>query len=168
MGSQNVREDWATFTFTSTFHWPDQTAQCPDGLCVPSSGSVCTWPRLAWLRVTGLSSMTLLGLVCCSALDGPGCKESACSERHPGSIPGFGKTIWVREQLATPLLLPGEFQGQRNLTGYSPMGSHRVRQDWATNTHALHHIALKHLIFYTRDALQSWKLLLYLIMIIIL
>ena len=61
-------------------------------------------------------------------LDGSGCKESACNERHPGSIPGFGKIAWVREQLPTPLL-PREFHGQRNLTGYSPMGSQRVRQD---------------------------------------
>ena len=34
----------------------------------------------------------------------------------------------------TPVFLPGEFQGQRTLTGYSPW-SFRVGHDGATNTH---------------------------------
>jgi len=34
----------------------------------------------------------------------------------------------------TPAFLPGEFHGQRSLTGYSPWG-YRVKHDWATNTH---------------------------------
>ena len=39
-------------------------------------------------------------------------KESACNSRDPGSIPGLGRP--------TPVFLPGEFHGQRNLAGYSP------------------------------------------------
>ena len=31
-----------------------------------------------------------------------------------------GKISWRREWLPTPVLLPGEFHGQRSLAGYSP------------------------------------------------
>jgi len=42
-----------------------------------------------------------------------------------------GKIPWRRECVA----LPGEFHGQRGLTGHSPW-NHRVRHDWATkHTH---------------------------------
>ena len=34
----------------------------------------------------------------------------------------------------TPVLLPGEFQWQRSLVGYSPWGSQKVGQDWVNNT----------------------------------
>ena len=40
-------------------------------------------------------------------------KESACDA---GMIP------WRRKWLPTPVFLPGEFYGQRNLVGYSPRG----------------------------------------------
>ena len=43
-------------------------------------------------------------------------KESACNAGDPGSIP------WRREWLPTPVLLLGEFHGQRSLAGYSPWG----------------------------------------------
>ena len=48
-------------------------------------------------------------------------KESACNAGDPGLIPGIGKISWRRECLPTPVL-PREFQGQRNLVGYSPRG----------------------------------------------
>ena len=40
------------------------------------------------------------------------------------SIPGLGKTFPSpgREGHPTPVFLPGEFQGQRSLVGYSPWG----------------------------------------------
>ena len=34
--------------------------------------------------------------------------------------PWVGKIPWRREWLPTPVFLPGEFYGQRNLVGYSP------------------------------------------------
>ena len=34
----------------------------------------------------------------------------------------IGKVLWRREQLPTPVLLPGEFQEQRSLAGYSSWG----------------------------------------------
>ena len=30
--------------------------------------------------------------------------------------------LWKRERLPTPVFLPGEFHGQKNLSGYSPWG----------------------------------------------
>ena len=47
------------------------------------------------------------------------------------------KIPWRRKWQPTPLFLPGESHGERNLTGYSPWG-HRVEHNWATahaNTH---------------------------------
>ena len=47
---------------------------------------------------------------------------------------------WRRAWKQTPVLLPGEFHGQRRLVGYSPMG-HRVRHDSA---HTAQHIVALH------------------------
>ena len=46
--------------------------------------------------------------------------ESACNEGDLGSIPGkYRENPCRREQLPTPVFLPGKFHGQRNLVGYS-------------------------------------------------
>ena len=42
--------------------------------------------------------------------------------RRPEFCPWIGKIPWRREWLSTPVFLPGEFQGQRILAGYSPWG----------------------------------------------
>ena len=52
-------------------------------------------------------------------LDG---KESACNAGHPGSVPGLGRFPQRREWEPAPVLLPGEFHGQKSLEGYSPQG----------------------------------------------
>ena len=52
------------------------------------------------------------------SLGGASCKELACqSKRHkrPGSDPWIRKISWRREWQPTPVFLPGEFHGQRNL-----------------------------------------------------
>ena len=51
---------------------------------------------------------------------------STCNAGDPGLIPGLG--IWRRKWLPTPVFLPGEFHGERNLVGYSP-GLQRLRHD---------------------------------------
>ena len=48
------------------------------------------------------------------------CKETACG--RPGFSSWIWKIPWRREQLYSPLFLPGEFQGQRSLVGYKSMG----------------------------------------------
>ena len=42
--------------------------------------------------------------------------------RRPGFHLWVAKIPWRREQLPTPIFLPGEFYGQRSLAGYSPWG----------------------------------------------
>ena len=49
-------------------------------------------------------------------------KEPACQFRRPGFDPWIGKMPWRRVWQSTPVFLPGEFHGQRNLAGYSPQG----------------------------------------------
>ena len=41
---------------------------------------------------------------------------------RPGFDPWVGKIPWRREWQHTPVLLPGEFPGQRSLASYSPWG----------------------------------------------
>ena len=52
-------------------------------------------------------------------------RKSAWNAGDPGSIADWGRPGRIscrREWLPTPVCLPGEFNGQRNLTGYSPWG----------------------------------------------
>ena len=44
-------------------------------------------------------------------------KETGCNAGDLGSIPGWGRSPWRRKWQPTPVLLPGEFHGQRNLAG---------------------------------------------------
>ena len=53
------------------------------------------------------------------------CKEPACQcrrQKRCGFNPWVGKIPWRRKWQPTPGFLPGEFHGQRSLTGYSPWG----------------------------------------------
>ena len=51
-----------------------------------------------------------------------------------------GKIPWRRKWQPTPVLLPGESYGQRNLMGYSPWGSRkRVGHHLATKQQKHHH-----------------------------
>ena len=52
-------------------------------------------------------------------------KESACSAADPGLIPRSGRSPGESGGGCggqSPVLLPGEFRGQRSLEGYSPWG----------------------------------------------
>ena len=57
-------------------------------------------------------------------------KEPACQCRWLGFSPCVGKIPWRRAWQPTPVLLPGEYHGQRSLAGCNPRGC-RVRHDWA-------------------------------------
>ena len=46
-------------------------------------------------------------------------KESACNVGDLGSIPGLRGSPGGGHDNPTPVLLPGEFHGQRSLAGYS-------------------------------------------------
>ena len=47
-------------------------------------------------------------------------KKSACNAGDPGLIPWVRKISGRKECQLTPVLLSGEFHGQRGLVGYSP------------------------------------------------
>ena len=49
-------------------------------------------------------------------------KEYTCNEGDLGLIPGLGRSPGGGHGNPTPVFLPGEFQGQRNLVGYGPWG----------------------------------------------
>ena len=60
-----------------------------------------------------------------SHLGFPGGSEVKASAYNPGdlgSIPGSGRFPWRRKWQPTPVFLPGESYGERNLAGYSPWG----------------------------------------------
>ena len=44
------------------------------------------------------------------------------------------KILWRRKWLPTPIFLPGEFHGQRNLVGYSPWGCKESNTTRVINT----------------------------------
>jgi len=58
--------------------------------------------------------------------DGSDSKEPAC---NTGFDAGVQKIPWRRQWLPTPVLLPGEFHGQRSLVGYSPWESQKIRHN---------------------------------------
>ena len=49
-------------------------------------------------------------------------KGSACNAGGLSLIPRSGRSPGEGNALPTPVLLPGEFHGQRSLAGYSPWG----------------------------------------------
>ena len=76
-------------------------------------------------------------------------KESVCNAGDLGLIPESGKIAWRREWLPTPVFLPGEFHGQRNLAGSPARGRTRVGHDWANNTFIFQ---------WTAQSVHSWIL----------
>ena len=74
-----------------------------------------------WLQLTALKSKFIILPEVRASLVAQTVKD--CLQcRRPGFYPWVGKIPWRREQLPTPVLLPGEFHGQRRLVGYSLWG----------------------------------------------
>ena len=67
-------------------------------------------------------------------------KESACSARNLGMMPGWGRSPGGRAWLATPVFLPGEFHRQRSLAGFDPWGHKELDTTEATNTQTSAHL----------------------------
>ena len=60
-------------------------------------------------------------------------KEPACQCRKHRSNPWVWKIPWGRKWQSTPVFLPGEFNGQRGLVGYSPWGCKELdTAEWLT------------------------------------
>ena len=110
---------------------------------------VLTWNCLYWgwrcLWCPGLCRFTpywYASNVRVSSLVAQTVKSLQCG--RPGFDPWVGKILWRRKWQLTPVFLPGEFHGQRNLAGYCPWG-HRVGYNWVTNT-------------FTFSTICSWKI----------
>ena len=72
----------------------------------------------------------------CSLLEmGSDGKRICLYFRRPGFDPWVRKIPWRREWLPSPVFLPGESHGQRNLGDYCPWDHKRVIYTSATNTH---------------------------------
>ena len=60
-------------------------------------------------------------------------KESACNAEDMSSIPGLGRSPVEENGKPTPLFLPGESYGQRNLRGSRPWACKELdTTDWLT------------------------------------
>ena len=60
-------------------------------------------------------------------------KASACNMGDLGQIPALGRFPWRRKWQPTPVFLPGDSHGPRNLVGYSPRG--RKKSDTTERLH---------------------------------
>ena len=80
-----------------------------------------------WKKIRGQKGFLVFGVFYEKKgfLRGTGGKEPACQSRkckRQGFNPWVGTIPWRREWQPTPVFLPGESHGQRNLVGYSPWG----------------------------------------------
>ena len=92
-------------------------------------------------------------------------KESTCQcRRHKRQEfnSWVGKIPWSRKWQPTPLFLPGKFNGQRSLVGYSPWGRKRVRYDWAKQVFWVWNTANFLIIFFENFLLFFWSFFLHL------
>ena len=77
------------------------------------------------------SRLTLCDPMDCSSSEPPEIPEYIYSRcKRPEFDPWVKKFPWRRKWQPSPVFLPGEFQGQRSLTGYGC----KVRQNWVTNS----------------------------------
>ena len=65
-------------------------------------------------------------------------KESACKEEDLGSVPGLRRSPG-REQLPTPVFLPGESYGQRSLAGQATVHGVAKSQTGLNDSHCHFH-----------------------------
>ena len=123
MGSLRVGHDWATSLSLFTFmHWRRQWqpiawkipgTEEPVGLLSVGSHRVGhDWRDLAAAAAAAVFILDLLWWLRWLK------KKIRLQFRRPRF--NSGKIPWRREWLLTPVVLPGEFNGQRSLVGYSP------------------------------------------------
>ena len=96
---------------------PGRVANPVRGLCAASAGEIRLSPmqtpkKLLWTELCPPSNSWGV----------PGSCQSTCQCRRCGFDPWVGKMPWRRAWQPIPVLLPGEFHGQRSLAGYSPWG----------------------------------------------
>ena len=77
-------------------------------------------------------------------------------QKRLGFDPRVGKIPWRRKWQPTPVFLPGESHGQRNLVGYSPWDRKRVRCDLMTKQQWIVLALAKYLGLSSQGALMRW------------
>ena len=126
----------------SCLAWDSQgpvcSADAAEGLVPPEEGWQGQGQQRGWGR--GIPRLYLgpqtLGPRLWSTSWLPRGKESTCQCRRCkrcGFNPWVEKIPWRRKWQPTPVFLPGEFHGQRSLTGYSPWGrkeSDTTKRSW--------------------------------------
>ena len=90
--------------------------------------------------------------------DGSDGKESVCKGR-PGFAPWVGKILRRREWHPTPIFLPGESHGQRNLGVYSPWGCKELdTTEQLTLALFSLFLSLLHQLHLRSSGIRSWRL----------
>ena len=121
------------FAYT-TLPWNIEPVQSPHlSTSSPASYLVClTLNPFTWKK--GNHNITRWGVPCRWGYPGgKSGKEPTCQYRRCRWDPWVAKIPCSMKWQLAPVLLSGEFHGQRSLAGYSLWG-HRVRHDWVTTT----------------------------------
>ena len=71
-------------------------------------------------------------------------KESGCQSKRHEFDPCVRKISWRRKWQPTPVFLPGKSHGQKSMSGYSPWGHKRVRQNLVTKQHQVSAMYIYH------------------------
>ena len=121
-------------TFSDSFSYFNSTPWPEGCLALPSQESV----TLSFLPYKSNPLLTFKTKTTPAVLISQGFPGGSAVKNLPANAgdPWVRKIPWRREWLPTPVLLPGEFHGQRSLAGYSPWGC-RVRHDLATKLSTL-------------------------------
>ena len=99
--------------------------------CSSAAAQRCAWLSSQGLAIWGFSG----GLWRGGSPGGASGKEPACQcRRHKRSRfdPWVGKIPWRRKWQPTPVFLPGRIPWIEEPGGLQPVGSQRVRHDWAS------------------------------------
>ena len=120
--------------------WPHGLDCSPQGSSVHGilQARILEWVAISFSRGSSGTQGLKLGLLNCRQIpyhlshQGSPFVSLACVNNNPGQRQLLlHELIWRRKCLPTPVFLPGESHGQRNLLGYSPWGHKRVRHNWA-------------------------------------
>ena len=88
------------------------------------------------IKLSYLSFVISSNLLLRCMLDFLGFPGGSCLQcRRPGFSSWIGKIPWKRAWQPTPVFLPGESHGQRNLAGYSPWGCKELDMTERLSTH---------------------------------
>ena len=109
-----------------------EVAQSCPTLLDPWTAAYQAPPSMGFSRQEYWSGVPLPSPISMCLINGSDGKESACNAGDPGSILSWEDPL-EKETATTPVFLPGEFRGQRSLTGYSPWVSESWHH-WVTDT----------------------------------